>query len=190
MIDKKGNLIENSLNNYFGGADCDGEIEIPINENFILTCRKILNTNGKKIEISDNRFWQIGTKLINDNTILVIQDHNDTTNTQNAKLIDNFGKTLKAFTYKGYYEVLGYTVPMYLDTLNGNYILLDEEQKNIRVINKNQPLSTYTVAFDKMKPFNNDKLESELVFDLYTEISNNTFAFDPLTNSFRRRKNE
>lgn len=190
MIDNKGNLTENSLNNYYGGADCDGEIEIPANENFVLTCKKILNANGKNIEISDKRFWQIGTKLINENTILVIQDQNDTTNVQNAKLIDNFGKTLKAFTYKGYYEVLGYTVPMYFDTLNSNYILLDEEQKNIRVINKYQPLSTYTVAFDKMKSFNNDRQESELVFDLNTEFSNNTFTFDTLTNSFRHRKNE
>jgi hypothetical protein len=190
MINKEGKLTENSLNNYYGGADCDGEIEIPTNESFILTCRKVLNANGKNIEISDKRFWQIGTKLINDNIILVIQDHNDTTNIQNAKLIDNFGKTLKAFTYKGYYEVLGYTVPMYFDTLNSNFILLDEEQKNIRVINKNQPLSTYTIAFDKMKSFNNDKRESELVFDLNTEFSNNTFAFDTLTNSFRHRKNE
>jgi len=190
MISKNGYLTENSLNNYYGGADCDGKIEIPTNENFILTCRKILNTNGTKIEISDKRFWQIGTKLINDKTILVIQEHNDTTNTQNAKLIDNFGKTLKAFTYKGYYEVLGYTVPLYLDTLNGNYILLDEEQKNLRVINKKQPLSTYTVAFDKMKPFDNNKLESEIIFDLNTEFSNNTFTFDASTNLFRHRKND
>jgi hypothetical protein len=190
MINKKGDLTENSLNNYYGGADCDGEIEIPKNKNFILTCRKILNTNGNNIEISDKRFWQVGTKLVNDNIILVIQEHNDTTNTQNAKLIDNFGKTLKTFTYKGYYEVLGYTVPLYLDTLNSNYILLDEEQKNLRVINKKQPLSTYTVAFDKMKPFDNDKLKSEIIFDLNTEFSNNTFTFDTSTNSFRHRKNK
>jgi hypothetical protein len=190
MINNKGELTENSLNNYYGGADCDGEIEIPTNENFILTCRKILNYNSKNIEISDKRFWQVGTKLINDNTILVIQDHNDTTNFQNAKLIDNFGKTLKSFTYNGYYDVLGYTVPMYFDSINSNYILLDEEQKNIRVINKNEPLSTYTFALDKMKPYNNDKLESELVFDVNTEFSNNTFTFDALKNSFRHRKNE
>jgi hypothetical protein len=190
MINKKGELTENSLNNYYGGADCDGEIEIPTTENFILTCRKILNTNGKNIEISDKRFWQVGTKLVNDNTILVIQEHNDTTNIQNAKLIDNFGKTLKAFKYNGYYEVLGYTVPMYFDSLNSNYILLDEEKKNIRVIKKNEPLSTYTIAFDKMKLFGNDKLESEIIFDPNTEFSNNTFTFDASTNSFRHRKNE
>lgn len=190
MINNKGELTENSMNNYYGGADCDGEIEIPTNENFVLTCRKILNTNGKNIEISDKRFWQIGTRLINDNTILVIQEHNDTTNIQNAKLIDNYGKTLKSFTYKGYYEVLGYTVPMYFDSLSSNYILLDKEQKNIRVINKKKPLSTYTFNFNKMKPYNNEKLESELVFDLNTEFSNNTFTFDTLTNSFRYRKNE
>jgi len=190
MINKIGDLTENSLNNYYGGADCDGEIEIPTNENFILTCRKILNANGNKIEISDNKFWQVGTKLVNDSTILIIQEHNDTTNIQNAKLIDHFGKTLKAFKYKGYYEVLGYTVPMYFDNLHNNYILLDEEQKNLRVINKKQPLSTYTVAFDKMKPFDNDRLESEIIFDLNTEFSNNTFTFDASTNSFRHRKNE
>ncbi len=190
MINKKGELIENSLNNYYGGSDCDGKVEIPTTKNFILTCRKILKSNGKNIEISDKRFLQVGTKLINDNTILVIQEHNDTINIQNAKLIDQNGKTLRAFTYKGYYNVLGYTVPMYFDTLNGNYILLDEEQKNIRVINKKQPLSIYSVAFDKMKPFNNDKFEREIVFDLNTEFSNNTFTFDALTNSFRHRTNE
>lgn len=190
MVNKKGELTEKSLNNYYGGGDCDGEIEIPTTENFILTCRKILNTNGKNIKITDKQFWQIGTKLINDNTILVIQEHNDTTNIQNAKLIDNFGKTLKTFTYNGYYNVLGNVVPMYFDSLSSNYILLDEEEKNVRIINKNQPLLTYTVTFDKMKPFNNDKFESELVFDLNTEFSNNTFTFDTLTKTFRHRKNE
>ena len=130
MISKNGELIENVLNNYYGGGDCDGKIEIPTHENFILTCRKILNRNKNNIKITDDRFWQIGTRLINDKTILVIQEHNDTTNTQNARLIDNFGKTLKTFTYKGYYNVLGYSVPIYLDTLNHNYILLDEAQKH------------------------------------------------------------
>lgn len=190
MINKQGEIIENSLNNYFGGSDCDGEIDIPTTGDFILTCRKILNANGKNIEISDKRFWQVGTKLINDNTILVIQEHNDTTNIQNAKLIDNFGKTLKEFTYNGYYDVLGYTVPMHFDSLKSNYILLDEVQKNIRVINKKQPLTTFTIEFEKMETFNNDKLENELVFDLNTEFSNNTFTFDTLTNTFRHRKNE
>jgi hypothetical protein len=190
MLNKKGVLTENSLNNYYGGADCDGKIEIPTTENFILTCRKIINSDGKNIEISDKRFWQVGTKLVNDTTILVIQEHNDTTNIQNAKLIDNFGNTLKAFKYNGYYEVLGHTVPIYFDSSNNNYILLDEEQKNIRVINKQEPLSTSTIAFDKMKFYNNDKLESELLFDLNTDFSSNTFTFDTLTNSFRHRKNE
>jgi hypothetical protein len=190
MINKNGDITENFLNNYWGGADCDGEIGIPTNENFILTCRKILNTNGKNIETSDKRFRQVGTKLINDNTILVIQDYNDTTNSQNAKLIDNFGKTLKTFTYLGYYSVLGYIVPMYFDYRNNNFILFDDEQMNLRVINKDQPLSTYTVDFSKMKPFNNDKQESEVVFNIDTEVSNNTFTFDSLTNAFRYKKNQ
>ncbi len=190
MINNKGAIIENSMNNYYGGGDCDGEIEIPMSGDFILTCRKILNKNGKNINITKEKFWQIGTKLINENTILVIQDYNDTTNVQNAKFIDNFGKILKSFKYNGYYNTLGYTVPMYFDSLNNNFILLDEEQKNIRIVNKNKPLLTYTVAFNKMKSFNNDKQENELVFDLNTEFSNNTFAFDTLTNSFRYKKND
>ena len=58
------------------------------------------------------------------------------------------------------------------------------------LLNNRTTLNIYTLSFDKMKPFNNDKLESELVFDLNTEFSNNTFTFDAFTNSFRHRKNE
>jgi hypothetical protein len=189
MLNKQGKLIESSTNNYYGGGDCDGVIEISSNKDLILTCTKLLNANGRKIDITDKQFWQVGTKLLNDDVILLIQEHNDTNNIINAKLINRYGKPLKSFTYKGYYEVLGYVVPMHFDSLSNNYFLMDEAQQNIRVISKNQPLETYVFAYDKMQPFNHDKRESELVFEL-NGLSNYTFAFDTLTNTFRYKRNE
>lgn len=188
MISDKGNLTNISLNNYYGGGDCDGEIEIPQDEEFILTCRNIYNKNGVIVDITSKKAFQVGTKLINDNTILVIQEYNDTLNSPNAILMDNSGKSLKSFVYKGYYEVLGYTVPWYFDSISDNYIFLDEEQKNIRVMSKSKPLSTFTVGFSKMKPYKEDKLDNELVFNLNTEFSENTFAFDTLKGTFRHRQ--
>lgn len=188
MINDRGELTNVSLNNYYGGGDCYGEIEIPENENFILTCRKIYKANGDIVDITSFHVPQIGTKLINDNTILVIQEYNDSLKIPNAVLMDNSGKSLKSFVYKGYYNVLGYTVPWYFDSLCNNYIFLDEEQKNIRVMSKDRPLSTYTVGFSKMKPYKEDQLENELVFNLNTEFSENTFAFDTLKRTFRLRQ--
>jgi hypothetical protein len=190
MINNRGEIIENSVNNHFGGGSSDGEVEIPTNENFVLTCRKIINVNGQKIEIADKSVDLVGTKLINDNIILVINQYSETKANQNAKLIDNFGKTLKSFTYKGYYVGLGYNFSICYDSIKGNYFLIDEELKNLRVINKKEPLSTYTVSFNKMKPFNNDKLESEILFIMYAEISTYTVTYNSLTNTFRYRKNE
>lgn len=187
IINKNGEIKHNSMNNYFGGADCDGEVEIPKNENFILTCRKIINSNGKTIDISDKDRWQVGTKLINDNCILVIQDY-DTTKKPNTMLIDIDGKILKRFIYQGYYEILGYRVPMHFDSLTSNYFLLDEELKNVRIINKNYPTSTFTVAFDEMEASNNDKKENEIEFKLNTEMTENTFYLDTISNQMRREQ--
>ncbi len=187
LINRNGQLVENSLNNYFGGGDCDGEIEIPSHHGFILSCRKIINADGTQVKISDENDWQVGTKLINDNTILIIQEFNDSTQAPNAKLIDNFGKTFKHFTYKGYYNTLGFVVPMYFDPHSQNYFLLDDKMKRAAVINKNQPLSLYTVDFAKMGSFNDDKKEGELVFEMELEYAHYTFAFDTLKNTFRKR---
>lgn len=187
LINRNGELTENSLNNYFGVGDCDCEIEIPSHHKFILSCRKIINADGTQVKISDENDWQVGTKLINDDTILVIQEFNDSTQAPNAKLIDNFGKTLKHFTYKGYYNTLGFVVPMHFDPHSQNYFLLDDKMKQAVVINKNRPLSLYTVDFAKMGSFNDDKKAEELVFEMELEYAHYTFAFDTLKNAFRKR---
>lgn len=190
MLNRNGNLIKNSFNNYFADARCDGEIEIPTNEEFILTCREIIHYNSKVIEINDQKHWQVAVKLINDNTILVIQEYNETSNIKNARLIDKFGKTLAQFSYKGYYEALGYRVPMFFDTTKQNYFLLDEKQKNIRYIHQFDPKSSFTVKFDEMRTFNNDIKENEIKFLLQAEYQNYQFALDTLTNTLRLQIDE
>ncbi len=188
LINRKGELIENTLNNLFGVGDCSSVIEIPSHQKFILTCQKIINADGTHVELSDKNAWQVGTKLINDNTILAVQEFNDSTQMPNAKLIDNYGNTLKQFIYKGYYNTLDFVVPIHFDPHSQNYFLLDEKMKQAVVINKNQPLSLYAVDFAKMNPFNDDKNAGELVFEMELEYTHYTFAFDTLKNTFRKRK--
>ncbi len=141
---------------------------------------------NNKFNITNKDRWQVGTKLINDNCILVIHDY-DTTKKTNAMLMDNFGNMLKIFRYQGYYELLGYTIPMHFDSSTNNYFLLDEELKNIRVINKFNPTSTHTIGFNEMLPYDNAKRENEIEFDLNTEMTKNTFCFDRVTKKFKHQ---
>lgn len=188
MVDKTGRLYNITHEYYYGGGDCDGEIEMPEDEKFIVSCTQIFHPNGQKIDITQPHLAQVGVKLINDKIILVIQEFTDTLNQPNARLIDTQGKTLKTFVFKGYYNVLGYTVPWHYDSHFEQYILLDEEQEHIRIINKKSPLSTYTVSFAEMKPYRDDTREHEIIFNINTEFSENFFALDTVEQIYRHKQ--
>jgi hypothetical protein len=183
MLNKKGELIEKSLNNYISGTE--GEIEISNEKRTILTCRKILNSNGKNLSIADNNKWQIKTKLLNDNSILVIQEFDKKNKILNAKIIDNFGNLIYSFNYNGYYETLGYNCPSYYNQELKRYFLLDEKLKKITIINLENPASSFVVDFKNIQTFKKDIKPNEKVFEIETEEIGYKISYDSLKKSMR-----
>ncbi len=184
MINRKGELTKNFVNNWYGGGGCDGEIELPASKDFILTCVNIINPNVT-INLDKENVGIIGTKLINDSTILVIKPFNDSTKVPNAVIMNNFGKVFKEFSYKGYYEVLGNVVPMRYDSLSENYYLLDDVLKNLRIINRHRPLDSESFDLELMDPYNGNARAHEIRVALNTETSENNFYIDTLTQQIR-----
>lgn len=184
MIGMDGKVIEKSYNNSYGGGGPDGTIEVPRNSKFVVTCAKILNTNGKVIDLSEKGKSLAHVKLINDKTILVVYDTGEENPKDNARLIDNNGKVHKAFTYKGYYDMLGYVVPSYFEKITGTYILLDEQLSNIRILPTANPMATFIVPFEKLKNIDANP-DNEVTFDINTETSEQTFAMDTVTKAIR-----
>jgi Domain of unknown function (DUF4738) len=190
MISMDGKVMEKSYNNSYGGGGPDGTIEVPANNAFVLTCAKILNTNGKVVDLIDGLKTVAHTKLINDNTILVVYDPAEEGDTKdNARLIDSHGKVLKTFTYKGYYDLLGYVVPSYLEEHTGTYIMLDDRLDNITVIPQGNPLGIFTVPFTTLRETKTNP-ENEVTFDINTETSEQTFAIDTVTKAIRLVKQQ
>lgn len=188
MMNRKGEIIEKSFNNYYGGGDSDGAIEISSKQDFILTCNKVIHSNGKVIRFDNKRIWQIGSKLINDNCILDIKEYNDSIKKANAVLMTPFGEILKKFVYRGYYNELGNVVPKYYDNKTNNYYLLDEELASLWVINKQNPTSIYSVSFDEMEEAEGTMKKDEIKFMIDTESSKNTFYANIKTQKIRHSK--
>jgi hypothetical protein len=184
MINRKGELTKNFVNNWYGGGGCDGEIELPASKDFILTCVNIINPNVT-INLDKENVAIIGTKLINDSTILVIKPFDDSTKIPNAVLMDNFGKLFRRFTYNGYHEILGYVVPMRYDSLSESYYLLDETLKNLRIINRHHPLDSESFDLELMESYNGNAREHEIRVSLNTETSENNFYIDTITQQVR-----
>ena len=189
MLGKDGQVIEKFHDAYYGGGGHGGTIEFPNNAAFILTRSKILNTNGKNIDLSEGRKTVVHTKLINDDTILVIDELTDNVNENNARLINNYGEVLKTFTYKGYYNMLGYIVPSYTEKNTGTYILLDDELKNLRLISRKEPTNIVTVPF-KAPVLPAMNREHEVSFNIDTEFTLRTFAMDTFKKTIRLIKEE
>lgn len=189
MIGKDGRVIEKFHDSYYGGGGHGGTIEFPSNNAFVLTGSTILNTNGKRIDLYEGDKTVVHTKLINNATILVIDELTDNVNKNNARLINNYGEVLKTFTYKGYYNMLGYIVPSYIEKNTGCYILLDDELKNLRLINLKEPTNIITVPF-KAPVLPETNREHEVSFNIDTEFARRTFAMDTITKAIRLIKEE
>ncbi len=189
MIGMDGKIIEKSYNNSYGGGGADGTIEVPTNNAFVLTCAKILNTDGKVVDLIDGLKTVAHTKLINNNTILVVYDPPEDGERDNARLIDSHGKVLRTFTYKGYYDILGYRVPSYTEKTTGSYIMLDDRLDNIMVIPTGNPLGIFKVPFATLREAKTNP-EHEVTFDINTETSEHTFAMDTVTKAIRLIKEE
>ncbi|MBO9702748.1 MAG: hypothetical protein J7604_21225 [Sporocytophaga sp.] len=185
MLDRKGNIIKNFVNNWFGGGDCDGTIEVSPSKDFILTCRSIINTNGKIVNLDKEDVGLVCTKLINDSIILVIEQFNDTTKLPNAILMNNFGKVLKKFNYQGYYNVLGYIVPIRYDSRSENYYLFDQTLKNIRTINRDRPLGSEALRLDLIESYDGNQRAHEVKVVFKTEGRANNFYIDSITQQIR-----
>lgn len=185
MINRKGDVTKNFINNWYGGGGCDGSIELPASMDFVLTCVNIVNPGGVTINFDKEDVGLVGTKLINDSIILVIKPFDDSTKVPNAVLMNNFGKVFKKFTYKGYYDVLGNVVPMRYDSLSENYYLFNETLKNIRTINRKRPLDSETLDLDLMESYNGNTRENEIKIILNTETSENNFYIDSITQQIR-----
>lgn len=189
MLNRNGELIESHLNKYYGGGGCDGEIQIPGSHSFVLTCSKIIYPNGQHVKLSEHTKPLVGIRLINDSMILLIHQYDQYSNPLNARIVNGQGRVISSFTYNGYYQVLEYTIPIHFDTSSFNYILLDETQQNIRVINKLDPAHNYAVPFESMMPVDNN-FPNEHVFNLNTEASSHTFSFDQKSKRFKHQKNK
>lgn len=184
MIGRDGRVIDKSNNAFYGGGGVDGRVEVPTNNAFVITPTKILNTHGKNIDLYDENKALVHTKLISDHIILVVYDPEENDTKDNARLIDNNGTVLKTFTYKGYYDLLGYVVPSYFEKTTGTYIMLDEGLNNLTVIPAGNPLNIFTVPFITLRDAKTSP-EREVTFDINTETSEQTFAMDTVTKAIR-----
>lgn len=189
MIGRDGRVIDKSHNAFYGGGGVDGRVEVPADNTFVLTPTKILNVNGKKIDLYDENKALVHARMINDHTILVVYDAEEGDTKDNARLIDNYGKVLKTFTYKGYYDLLGYVVPSYVEKTTGTYIMLNDRLDNITVIQAGNPLGIFTIPFKKLRGVKANPGQ-EITFSIDNEITKYTFAMDTVTKAIRLVKEE
>lgn len=189
MIDTNGYVIEKSFNNSYGGGGVDGTIEVPTDHSFVLTCAKVLHINGKVIDLEAGGKTLVHTKLINDRSVLVVYEREEGDTNDNARMIDNYGKVLKTFTYKGYYDMLGYVAPHYFEKTTGTYILLDDQNDNITAIAASNPLDIVTIPFATLRGAKTTT-EHEITFDINTETSEQSFAIDTVTKAIRLIKQQ
>lgn len=147
-------------------AGCDGSLELSPDGKTLLACNFILKSDGTTIDISDKRFYQVATRLLNNKNILVVREFSDRQRIPNAFILNMQGKIQKRFVYKGYYSEFAYTLPSYLEKTTNTLFLLDEPAKALRVIPCNNPTGTYLVAFKDMAPVYNARSSSEVEFKL------------------------
>lgn len=185
MIDRNGEVKHLFWTNYLGGPNCNGDVNVSEDGLTILTCTKIIRYDGKAIDISAKKLMQVSTHIINDSCMLVIQEHNDTTNRNNAILMNAEGNVLQKFTYKGYYSELEYYTPIYFDSLTHHVYLLDETAENVRIIDQYQPLKSSTVSFDILQKSGAAKMSRERTFDISGQTKKYTFLIDTITGKQR-----
>lgn len=184
FLDKKGDLIYSDFLKSIHGSP-ESPLEFSSNGTYYVTGDYIQHSNGQKIKISEDNVQQVGTKIINDNYILVVKEK-DSSKLPNASLINPYGRMLKAFDYRGYYNTYSYVIPTYFNEANQTYYLLDSEMKNLRLINKQVPEKTYTVDFNKLKPAGNNMLKNEIEFTLTNEMEDFTFYLDTVSGQLRK----
>ena len=186
LLNRQGDIIESYTDDYFGGGDYAGQIEIPDHQQFVLTRVRILHPGGRKVELGNKENGLIGTKLLNNECILVVREYSDSTQTPNAILMNPDGTALKNFIYQGYYEVLGYEIPLHFEPSTQNYYLLDEESEQLRVIPKTNPTATYTVNFSGMPTAGGKKQPGEVAFSLNTEMGKHVFYVKAGSSNIRK----
>jgi len=169
ILDNKGNINNIGLLNTFNKG-CDGQLSIQ--PNFILANYAIINNNGSTIDLtpkSDSSFLA-GVKLINDSVVLAIY-HLADKEAENAVLMKNDGSVIAKFNYKGFILEMSYHIPIVYISEIEKFVLLDEENQLIRVINKNDPIMAEVVRFNEMENQNENEENEEITFEL-SSLSN------------------
>jgi hypothetical protein len=188
MLDLQGGLKEISESNNFGGGDIDCEPTVSGNGKAILTCNKILNARGRSVDLYREDRETILARFLTDTTVLVIYDYDPAKNPKNAVVLKTNGTAVTKFTYRGYYNVLGYVVPLYFLPETNSVYLLDERRAQLHVLSNRDPKKIVRHSFKEMAPFKGTQKRSEIKFEMETEESGHIFYLDRQTRRFRYQK--
>jgi hypothetical protein len=186
ILDEKGDINKIGILNTFNRG-CDGQLSIF--PNYILANYEIINNNGKIINLSpkSNSSFLAGVKSINDSVILVIYHLTDS-EAENAILMKNDGHILSHFNYKGFLLEMSYHIPMAYITEIDKFILLDEKNQLIRVINKNTPGTAEVVRFDEMTNSNDNEENEGISFELSSTSNDYEFTYFQDSQTFKMEK--
>lgn len=185
LLGRDGKLRHMTYYNSFGGSGCDGGIDIAPNGSFIVTNYEVLHRNGKKTVLNTKGHWLVARRLVNPGTILAIDEYNDSTKVPNARLVSPYGKVLKTFTYRGYYDVLGFEVPCFEDKTT---IYLQDNDNSLRVIPRKNPQSATLIPMAQItRDDGSPKKPAEKSFKISNEGSNNVYNYlhDTVANTYR-----
>lgn len=192
MLDTKGEVIEKSQSNYYGGCGCSDVPTTSEDSSLILTCSKLISSSPVKSILLDNKAHEIvAVKFISNEHILVIYEHDTTDFKPNAFIIDREGRQLCQFEYRGYYCTLNNWVPMTFLIRNQTYYLLDNvnEKYSLLYFSKTNPTKIASIPIDQFRSHVDTGQKAYLPFELSTIVVRYKFYMDTITNTISVSRN-